>query len=66
LSNSYAKPIREIYSEVDAFRMEIVQARRAINSKADKRGPVNEVLVTNIPAEMSRKVRGKLSAFIEG
>ena len=66
LSNSYAKPIREMYSEVDAFRIKIVQARRAINSKADKRGPVNEVLVTNIPAEMSRKTRGKLTAFNEG
>jgi len=66
LSNSYARPIREMYSEVDYFKIEIVQARRAINSKADKRGPVNEVLVTNVPSNISMKTRGKLSSFLKG
>lgn len=47
-SNSYVKPILELY-ENNGFRIEIVQMNRAINSKTSKRGEVNEILVTNIP-----------------
>lgn len=46
-SNSYVKPILELY-ENNGFRIEIVQMNRAINSKTSKRGEVNEILVTNI------------------
>ncbi|MBS3873295.1 MAG: DNA adenine methylase [Firmicutes bacterium] len=44
LSNSSTSFIRELYAE---FRVEVVQAKRAINSKADRRGEVDEVLVRN-------------------
>jgi len=53
LSNGYAKKIIEIYKEKNPFRTEIVKARRSISSKASTRGPVNEILVTNIPKELS-------------
>ena len=49
LSNSHVKQIVDLYESNPNFRIEIVQARRSINSKADKRGPINEILVTNIP-----------------
>jgi DNA adenine methylase len=49
LSNSHVKQIVDIYDSYPKFRINIVQARRSINSRADKRGPINEILVTNIP-----------------
>jgi DNA adenine methylase len=55
LSNSYVKQIVDLYDSNPNFRIEIVQARRSINSKADKRGPINEILVTNIPENVSGK-----------
>jgi len=65
LSNSHVKQIVDMYNESDSFRIEVVQARRSINSKADKRGPVNEILVTNIPEELSRKGSQTLSKFFK-
>lgn len=44
LSNSDHEMIRELYNE---FIVETVKARRAINSKGNKRGEINEVLVRN-------------------
>ena len=44
LSNSHTPFIRKLYQE---FRIEIVYAKRAVNSKADGRGAVEEVLVLN-------------------
>lgn len=44
LSNSATDFIKDLYS---AYHVEIIQARRAINSKADLRGGVDEVLVRN-------------------
>ena len=49
LSNSHVKQIVDLYDSNPNFRIKIVKARRSINSKADRRGPINEVLVTNIP-----------------
>ena len=49
LSNSHVKQIVDLYDSNPNFRIKIVQARRSINSKASKRGPINEILVTNIP-----------------
>ena len=54
LSNSHVKQIEDLYKERPSFKIKIVQARRSINSRADKRGPINEILVTNIPEELSR------------
>lgn len=44
LSNSSTKFIRELYND---YKIEPVMAKRAINSKADKRGEIEEVLVRN-------------------
>ena len=51
-SNSFVAPIIELYEDIPSFRIEIVQMNRPINSKASKRGGVNEVLVTNIPQKV--------------
>lgn len=42
-SNSDCEAIRELY---DGFRIESVTAKRAINSRGDRRGPVGEVLIS--------------------
>jgi len=44
LSNSDTPFIRRLYKD---FKIETVYARRAINSRADRRGPVGEVLVSS-------------------
>ncbi|MGI6038557.1 MAG: DNA adenine methylase, partial [Limnochordia bacterium] len=44
LSNSATDFIMDLYRD---YQITIVQAQRAINSKGDKRGPVDEVLVKN-------------------
>lgn len=44
LSNSATDFIKNLYQE---YRIEIIQAKRPINSKADKRGEIDEVLVMN-------------------
>jgi DNA adenine methylase len=47
LSNSDTPFINKIYSEPSGLRITKVQAGRAINSDASKRGKITEVLVTN-------------------
>ncbi|BCV21073.1 DNA adenine methylase [Moorella sp. Hama-1] len=44
LSNSATDFIKELYKD---YHLEIIQAKRAINSRADKRGEIDEVLVMN-------------------
>ncbi|MEW5982735.1 MAG: Dam family site-specific DNA-(adenine-N6)-methyltransferase [Acidobacteriota bacterium] len=58
LSNSVAPEVRGLYDENDAaraagLRAYRVNARRAINSKASQRGPIEEYIVTNIDAGTS-------------
>jgi site-specific DNA-adenine methylase len=57
LSNSSAPDIEQLYSTIDArraqLRIERVSARRAINSRADARGPVTELIVTNVAMRRS-------------
>lgn len=48
LSNSDVPFIRELYAD---FEIHEVQARRAINCDASKRGPVGEIVVTNYRVE---------------
>lgn len=48
LSNSYAKPVREMYENTDEFWVEEVEARRYINCKGDGRSPVKEILAHNM------------------
>jgi DNA adenine methylase len=64
LSNSYVEKLIDYYRDVDEFRIHVVKANRAIDSKATSRGPVNEALITNIPEEMSKGVK-TLRGFIE-
>jgi DNA adenine methylase len=44
LSNSYTPFILELYQQ---FRIEVVYARRAVNSDASGRGAIKEVIVLN-------------------
>ncbi|KYN75807.1 modification methylase [Clostridium sporogenes] len=44
LSNSSTEFILDLYKD---YRIEIIKAKRAINSKADERGEIDEVLVRN-------------------
>lgn len=44
LSNSSAPVVRDLY---EGYQFERIKARRSINSKADGRGPVTELLITN-------------------
>ena len=55
LSNSSAPEILALYrgkaARAAGLSLRLVPARRAINSRATLRGPVNEVIVTNVPAD---------------
>lgn len=44
LSNSASPFILELYKD---YKIEFVKAKRSINSKGDKRGPINEILIKN-------------------
>jgi DNA adenine methylase len=44
LSNAVTDFILDLYKD---YNVNIIQAKRAINSKADKRGCVDEVLIMN-------------------
>ncbi len=46
LSNSNAPLVYELYDN-RGYQLHEVQGRRSINSKADRRGPVTELLITN-------------------
>lgn len=64
LSNSYVKPIRELYEGIEGFEIIKVYAKRPINSKADRRGEVPEMLVTNVPREL--RVGKELAKLLVG
>ena len=52
LSNSNTPYINELYNEYkDIFNIKIVYARRSINSKGNKRGEVEEVIIRNYGGE---------------
>jgi DNA adenine methylase len=46
LSNSNAPLIHQLYSG-NGYHIQPIQARRNINSKAERRGPIKELLITN-------------------
>lgn len=48
LSNSYSSEILDLYSDKSLFEIEVVKATRNINSVSEKRGEINEVLITNV------------------
>lgn len=55
LSNSWAKPVRTLYEKTEDFEVNRVSAKRDISSKAETRGPVYEMLVTNIPEDQQNQ-----------
>ncbi len=57
LSNSPHDWIIGVYQGAFRYRVERTPARRAINSRADRRGPIDELVVTNFPEE---RMRGRL------
>lgn len=54
LSNSSTPFIREAYS-ASVFNIKTVKAKRFVNSKADRRGDVDEVLITNYRFPLSKQ-----------
>ena len=50
-SNSYSPEILELYFDQKVFNIEIVKAKRSINSQVDKRGEISEVLIYNYKKE---------------
>jgi DNA adenine methylase len=53
LSNS--PPVAELYQGNDAFTVDTVGAKRAINSDGENRDEVAEVLITNVPETAQRR-----------
>ena len=47
ISNSYVDFILDLYSNKNIFTINTVHANRMINCKADKRGKIKEVIITN-------------------
>jgi len=67
LSNSSSPDIERLYSTPEALRaglrIERVMARRAINSRADSRGFITELVITNVPQRrQSPMLRSSLKA----
>jgi len=60
MSNSSAPEIESAYQARAARQVKIavhrVPARRAINSRASSRGPVDELIITNVPGPRSRRI----------
>ena len=50
-SNSYSEEILNLYSDTKIFKVEVVKAKRNINSKGNKRGEISEVLIYNYEKE---------------
>jgi DNA adenine methylase len=67
LSNSSAQEIVRIYGAPEAaragLRIHRVPARRAINSRAASRGPVDELIVTNVKAAVLDGVKPRMVAM---
>jgi DNA adenine methylase len=64
LSNSTAGLIHDLYEHSDAARRAglrawKVRARRAINARASARGPIDELLITNIPRDADSRTPGR-------
>ena len=50
-SNSDTPLIRDLYGALPGFTLHTIQATRAINSNANARGPVNELVITNYASD---------------
>lgn len=64
VSNSSATEILNVYTTPEARKVKLqvkpVPARRAINSRASARGPVNELIISNVRAATLAHVRPKM------
>ena len=65
LSNSSAPEIERLYTTDEArragLRLVRVDARRAINSRADARGPVKELVITNVIRPRMLRAPGRVA-----
>jgi DNA adenine methylase len=65
LSNSSATEILHAYTTPEALKAKLavksVPARRAINSRAASRGPVKELIISNVRADALRSIRPKMA-----
>jgi DNA adenine methylase len=62
LSNSYTNTIKDLYAD-KGFNLMIVQARRMVNSKSERRGEINEMLITNSPKKADKLKASKIVDF---
>jgi DNA adenine methylase len=66
VSNSSAPEISEAYTTPEArlagLTLSRVPARRAINSRASARGPVDELIISNVPRQKLRMAKARPSA----
>ena len=62
ISNS--PPIRDIYKNYD-FNIHDIGAKRQINSNADDRGEVGEIIITNVSPDNRREKTAKLDQFAQ-
>ena len=53
---------RDLYDEA-GFHVDLVGARRAINSDADERGKVDEILATTVPPDERERGQRELADF---
>lgn len=61
ISNS--PPMKELYEDIDDFKVHDVGATRMINSNPEDRGEVGEIIVTTVPDDNRRERTPKLSSF---
>ena len=65
VSNSSAAEILSTYTTTEAQRaglqVRLVPARRAINSKASSRGPINELIISNVKATALETVKPQMA-----
>ena len=65
VSNSSAAEILSAYTTTEAQRaglqVRLVPARRAINSKASSRGPINELIISNVKATALETVKPQMA-----
>jgi DNA adenine methylase len=66
VSNSSATEIVKAYTTAEAqkvgLRVRRVPARRAINSRASSRGPIDELIISNVKRDALRDVRPRMAA----
>lgn len=57
LSNSDTPLVRRLYASYD---IRVIRARRAVNSRGDRRGPIDEVVVRNYGDDIQRRAQSSM------